>query len=334
MPLSQLGAVIMVGEGGTSPQERLLMAAQRACAIDLIDVLQSLGIHRIVLAAPRTDWLPRDLDVICDDDGQDGPFHFGERLANLIEHYELEPALYFGGASAPLLDSSFGSMLLGLLEQAMSESSASIPSHIVLTNNLHSSDWVAISRVGEALPVIREATRDNSLAWLLQESEAYSVRVLSGVRPATSMDLDTPSDLALLARHPDVRPALQGILSDELLNRIPVGKVIDVIARDGSTVALIGRVAPLAWQALNKATRCWTRVIAEERGMVASGKLERGEVRSALVPWSRARGLDGFFQDLAGLADAAIFDSRVFFAAQGCDPDAADRFASDLFWID
>jgi predicted alpha/beta hydrolase family esterase len=32
------------------------------------------------------------------------------------------------------------------------------------------------------------------------------------------------------------------------------------------------------------------------------------------------------------MADAALFDSRVLFAAKGLQPDAADRFASDLFW--
>ena len=30
----------------------------------------------------------------------------------------------------------------------------------------------------------------------------------------------------------------------------------------------------------------------------------------------------------------AIFDSRVLMAAQGVYPNAADRFASDLFWLD
>jgi hypothetical protein len=53
-----------------------------------------------------------------------------------------------------------------------------------------------------------------------------------------------------------------------------------------------------------------------------------------LVPWLNARGLVGFFEDLAGMADAAIIDSRVLFAAKDIHPDAADRFASDLFWID
>jgi hypothetical protein len=328
----EIGAVIMVGGAGDSPQEQLVLAAQRASAIDLIGTLREQGVARIVVAAPTTDWLPGDLDVIHDDDSLSGQFHFGQRLAALIEQYGLEPMLYFGGGSAPLIDRSVGGMIVGLLDRARYGGSGAIPSHIVLTNNLHSSDWAAISRIDEALPVIREASRDNSLAWLLQESGEYDVRVLSGVRPATSMDLDTPSDLALIARHPDVLPCLRQVVSSEQLRSVPVDAVIRAARREGSTIALIGRVSPLAWQAFNKATRCWTRVLAEERGMVASGRAERGEVRSMLLPWIQARGLAGFFDDLAGMADAAIFDSRVLFAAQGLHPAAPDRFASDLFW--
>src|SRR5262245_11257451 len=124
MPLSQLGAVIMVGAAGATPQERLLLAAQRASAIDLITVLQDIGVPLIVVASPTVDWIPADLGVICDQDDQDRPFYFGERLAAIIEHYAIGPVLHFGGASAPLLDTSFGSMMLGLLEQATNESSA------------------------------------------------------------------------------------------------------------------------------------------------------------------------------------------------------------------
>ncbi len=328
----EIGAVIMVGGAGDSPQEQLVLAAQRASAIDLIGTLREQGVTRIVVAAPTTDWLPDDLDVIRDDDSRIGKFHFGQRLAALIEQYGLEPMLYFGGGSAPLIDRSVGGMIVGLLDRAGYGGGGAIPSHIVLTNNLHSSDWAAISRIDEALPVIREASRDNSLAWLLQESGEYDVRVLSGVRPATSMDLDTPSDLALIAHHPDVLPCLRSVVSSEQLRSVPVDAVIRAARREGSTIALIGRVSPLAWQAFNKATRCWTRVLAEERGMVASSRAERGQVRSMLLPWIQARGLAGFFDDLAGMADAAIFDSRVLFAAQGLHPAAPDRFASDLFW--
>jgi len=157
---------------------------------------------------------------------------------------------------------------------------------------------------------------------------------VAGVRPSTSMDLDTPSDLAVVARHPDVLPRLREIVDDERLARIPVDAILKVLRGEALNVALIGRVSPLAWQAINKAARCWTRVMAEERGMVASGRLERGEVRSVLDPWLKARGFAGFFHDLAEMADAAIFDSRVLMAAQRVHADTADRFASDMYWLD
>jgi hypothetical protein len=225
-------------------------------------------------------------------------------------------------------------MLVSLLQRAGREPASSIPSHIALTNNLHSSDWVGISHTREALPILRSQTRDNGIAWTLRESGEYDVRVLSGIRPATSLDIDTPGDLALLAHHPDLHPTLHSAIADLGLDSIPVEPVLDVCRQEGKTLALIGRVSPPAWQALNRATRIWTRVIAEERGMVASERVERGEVRSVLVPWLQARGLTGFFSDLAGMADAALFDSRVLFAALGHHPDAADRFASDLLWPD
>ncbi len=98
----EISAVIMVGSGGTSPQEQLVLAAQRASAIDLIGTLHSQGIHRIVVAAPTTEWLPPNLGVILDEDQQDERFHFGQRLATVIERYGLEPVMYFGGGSAPL----------------------------------------------------------------------------------------------------------------------------------------------------------------------------------------------------------------------------------------
>jgi hypothetical protein len=329
-----IGAVIMVGGAGSSPQEQLVLAAQRASTLDLITMLRHQGIDRIVVAAPTTNWLPGDLDVIRVDDPPDEAFHFGRRLAALIETYAVEPVLYFGGGSAPLVDAAAGGMLVGIVDQAARRSSATIPSHIVLTNNLHSSDWAVISRTAEALPLIRQAGRDNSLAWVLRESGEYEVRVFSGLRPATAMDIDTPADLAVLARHPSLQPALRAVVGDARLSAMPVEAVLRICAQEGKTLALIGRVSPLAWQALNRATRIWTRVIAEERGMVASERLARGEVRSVLVPWIEARGFDGFFADLAGMADAAIFDSRVLFAATGLNPNAADRFAADLLWAD
>lgn len=330
----EIGAIITLGEGGNSPQEQLVLEAQRACALDLIDLLREHGIGRIVVASPSLDWIPDSVEAIRDQDDPDRPFHFGARIADLIEQHQIEPALYFGGGSTPLFDGALCEMLIGLLMRSQQPMGTGIPSHICLTNNLHSSDWFAISRVDAALPILRQAERDNSVAWLLQESGEYNVRVLSGVRPATSLDIDTPTDLALLAAHPAVMPNLRKVVDDPRLAAIPVQDALKVMRTEGSTVLLIGRTAPLAWNALNKAARCWTRVIAEERGMVASGRIERGEVRSLLVPWVKARGFAGFFDDLASMADCVLFDDRVLMAASNVHASAADRFASDLYWID
>ncbi len=322
----------MLGAGGRTPQEQLVLAAQRACTLDMISLLQAHGIDQIVVAAPTTDWLPDNVAAIRDDDEMDRSFHFGERLADIIERHQLEPVLYFGGGSTPLFDNALCEMMIGLLMRAIQSHGASIPDHICLTNNLHSSDWFAISRVDEALPILRQADRDNSIAWALRESGEYEVRVLSGVRPATSLDIDTPTDLAVLALHPSLPAHLSTVVNDARLANIRTNEVLDVMRSEGKTIMLIGRTAPLAWNALNKAARCWTRVIAEERGMVASGRIERGEVRSVLVPWIKARGFAGLFADLNDMADCVLFDDRVVLAASGVQPTAADRFASDLFW--
>jgi hypothetical protein len=337
---SALGAVIMVGMGADdsalTPGQALIQTAHRASALDLAATLARQGVERVVVAAPTTRWVPDSYPAVCADDPPGRAFHFGERLADLIEQHDIDPVMYFGGGSAPLIDDAVAGMLVGLLRGADDKTMRGVPSHIVLTNNLHSSDWAAITRVHDALPLLRGMSRDNSLAWSLKESGDYEVRVLSGVRPATSMDIDTPSDLALIATHPEVQPRLREVIrrASGLLDNVPVEAVIEVMLTEGKTLALFGRVSPAAWQALNKASRVWTRVVAEERGMVASERAERGEVRSVLSAWISARGFDGFFADVGEMADAVLFDTRVLFAAHDLRPTEADRFASDLLMHD
>jgi hypothetical protein len=332
MKLETIGAVILIGPGGDSRQERLVHRAIQASVLDLLDVLSTQGIRPVILAGPDLGWLPGTLPVIRDMDQT--PFHFGERLAGLIERYDLSPVIYFGAGSTPLLGRDMVNLLHGMLYQSAYGKDSRIPAHIALTNNLHSSDWVGISHAAEAVPIIRRAERDNSLAWMLQENWTFDVRVLSGMYPASSMDLDTPADLAVVRQHPLCPMRLKETLRDSLLDRIPVEQVLSILARDGSRVALIGRVSPLAWQALSKATQCWTRVFSEERGMVASERMARGEVRSLLNRLLELLGPRPFFEELAQVADAAIIDSRVLMAASGHYPGNAERFASDLFLPD
>jgi hypothetical protein len=332
MHLESVGAVIMIGPEGPTPQERVVHQAIQAATLDLLDVLYAQGVQPVIVAGTALDWLPATFPVVCDVD--QGTFHFGTRLADLIEVFNLSPVMYFGAGSAPLLNQELVGLLHGMLYQSEYGHGSQIPTHIALTNNLHSSDWIGISHAHDAVPIIRQAERDNSLAWMLQQNWEFDVRVLSGVRPASSMDLDTPTDLAIVKHHPMCPPHLREALRDPLLDRIPVDRIIDVATRDGSRLMLIGRVSPLAWQALNKATQCWIRVFSEERGMVASERLARGEVQSLLGRMIDRLGVERFFEELADLADAVIIDTRVLMAASGHYPGNADRFASDLYLID
>ncbi len=327
-----LGAVVMLGAQASSPPERLVLEAQRAATIDLCKLIQAQVPAQLILSSPELAWFPGDMNADLIPDPPDEAFHFGQRLATLIQAADLAQVMYFGGGSAPLLDDQLMNMLVGLLANAGQQTR--IPSHIALANNRHSSDWVCISDAQDALGIIQATERDNSLAWALQESGVYDVRIPAGLRPATSMDLDTPTDLAIMRQHPQCPPHLRAALQAPALEAVPLAEAVRVLQTAGSHVALIGRVSPLAWGALSKVTHCWIRVYSEERGMVAAERVTKGAVRSMLGELLRARGPAGFFEALAGMVDAAIIDSRVLMAEhyKGM-PTRADRFASDLLQV-
>ena len=302
--MTGMSAVILVGPQGNSAAEQLMQNSIRAAALDLVDRLRQVGIERIIMGGPDLQWVPASSPCVLDED--DGPFHFGTRLASLIRRFRLETLLYFGAGSAPLLTTDLLQMMVGMLAQAGAKAGGGIPSHIALTNNLHSSDWIAISHASDAVDIVRQANRDNSLAWMLQEHWDYDVRVLSSLRPASSMDLDTPTDLAIIQHHPDCSPRLVEEAQGPLLSRIPVSSIVDVLATNGTHVALFGRVAPLAWQALSKRTQCWIRVYSEERGMAASERLARGEVRSLVSSLLDSVGPEAFFARAAYEVDIPV----------------------------
>jgi hypothetical protein len=63
--------------------------------------------------------------------------------------------------------------------------------------------------------------------------------------------------------------------------------------------------------------------------MRASGREERGEVRSLLGLFGDLAGTSGLVAALEQVCNAAFLDSRVLFAHRGTKPAAGDRFASD-----
>ena len=96
------------------------------------------------------------------------------------------------------------------------------------------------------------------------------------------------------------------------------------------TALLYGRISHHSWAYFQQKVACQTRVISEERGMRASGRLARGEVRSLLGLMAEQAGLDGMFAVLTRLASALILDTRVLMAHRRPWPSVEDRFHSDL----
>ena len=248
----------------------------------------------------------------------------GALLAELVDRFDIERLLYFGGAAAPLLSDALLARLLARLGAA---------ERLLLVNNRFSTDWAGIVPARTLLAHVDALPRDNMLGWVLSTAGGLPVESLPATAE-TRLDIDTPLELLALRLHPQTPPQLRRMLAVSPLDTEPMGRLLSVLSRSASRILLAGRVGPEAWQALNQATHCWFRVLAEERGMVASGRSARREARSLLGAYMALRGVTAFWEELPAWADGALLDTRVLLAHEGLAPDDDDRFASNLLLPD
>ena len=318
------GVVLMVGGGGTGTSiERTMRRARQAAAQDLIaHTLKLPDVFPIVVLSDDAAWLDtldsRHLKLELT--SPDSSFHFGRVLTRLIERYRLHCCFYLGAGSAPLLSTS-------ALAEVLDTVVAKQP--LLMTNNLHSSDWAAFAPADTLVPLASWLERDNALAWVWQEKTGFPARALPR-STATQMDIDTPFDLLALARHPAIHPHLRGFLDRLDWPMSHLDAAMDALCREASQIIIAGRVSSWTWRLLEQHTRAWVRVFAEERGMRASGRQARGEVRSLLGDHLDLVGVERFFESLETMADAILLDNRVILASRGLWPCDADRFHADL----
>ena len=319
-------AIVMLGHEGAGPAERWVAGARAAAAADAVALLgQVPAIGQIVVATSEAE-LPGaypGLGVTWDLDRTGELFRFGHRLGQLLERYPAAAHVYVGAGSMPLLP-------LSALADAVDEAAQStVP--CAVTNNLYSSDWMALNcaaRVGERP---ERLPSDNALGWVLKTEAGVAVRALPA-SAATRLDIDTPADLLLLALHPRTAPALRAYLAAQPQDSgrwLAAGRRL--FARGGQ-VALIGRVASGVWAHVEAHTQAWIRVFSEERGMSASGRLAAGQVQSLLGAHLERLGARAFFAEVSQMVEAVFFDTRVVLAAARDHrwPSPADRYASDL----
>jgi CTP:molybdopterin cytidylyltransferase MocA len=312
----------MTGSTEGSLPERMVSLARQAITLDLVERALSVPLLRPIVVATNSTGLAHRLTqypIYVELDNPDDAFHFGRRLAYLISRHGMERCFYIGGGAGPLLSASdMASMAEAILAA----------DRLLVTNNFYSSDFAAFAPTSALLDQ-PPPQNDNELAWLLGEDAGLPIRELPR-RGATLLDVDTPTDLLTLAIHPGAGPHTRQYVDSLTLNTSALDAALPLMLDRNATILVAGRVSSVTWSYLERETACSTRVLSEERGMRASGRLARGEARSLLGHVLDAVGLERFFLELATLAQAIFLDNRVLFAHRHLWPSAADRFYSDL----
>lgn len=312
--------LVFVGASRATPIEALLADAQEAIARDLVDRLLACPWFETPIVAtgsPGFAELLRGLPVHIVPD--EGGFHFGRTLAALIRRFDVTHGFYVGGGAAPLLST-----------EELAEIARLLLAHdrALVANNFFSSDFLGFTPAS-AIDQITPPPIDNDLAFRLQR-EAGLQNVPLTRTPGTQMDVDTPTDLLILALHPGTGPWTRRFLAARALDTRRVEAISRYLVDPSAQVIVAGRVGSYVLSHLDTDLACRTRVFSEERGMRASGREERGEVRSLLGFHLEAVGPTRFFEHLAQLGDAAFIDSRVIFNHLHLKLSASDRFYSDL----
>lgn len=314
--------VVFLGGMGGSPVEEMMAGSLRASAVDSLEEALGTGAFAgAILATDAPDRLPGRLPPGVAVDPDRGPFHFGRRLAGLIEQHRMEGVVYFGAGSVPLFRGpDFAAIGSGL----------GAASRVVISNNFYSGDLIAF-RPASALLEMEPPVSDNALPRLLRDRAGLESQPLPR-NAVTQFNIDSPADLAVLALRGGTSAEgrrLSCLLGSLDLNLVPYQRCLPMLTDASAEVLVAGRVGSQVWQYLERETACRVRVFSEERGMAAAGR-EGAGARSLLAYHLKAVGLPRFFEELATLGDAAFIDTRVLLAHMGIHPSRADRFLSDL----
>jgi hypothetical protein len=303
---------------GESRGERLVEEGRWAAALGLARRLRAAGLEEIYVVTPSAARCPGAEGVVEFILSETSNFHFGRVFARLIARLGLHGVLYFGSGAGGLLEEED---LGRLVEFAGRETSQA------LFNNFYSCDFFALSGA-RCLLNIDLPPIDNPLGFVLSDA---GIPCLSLARTAaTQFDIDTPTDLLLLARSGLGNPELHAFCTTIQQSHPTLDRALATLTDRAAVTCLVGRLSPITWSQFETQVACRTSALVEGRGMRAGA--------SRHVPWLRQSLLDdgpeAFFDRLAGACDAAWVDTRPLLAAPDALPPAAVRFASDLFLSD
>lgn len=319
---SQVSLLVMTGVGDGGQVEQMMAGAREAITRDLVDRALATGLFCQIIVSTNSARLAaalagRPVQLVMD--APDKAFHFGRWLQELVQRFAIAKLFYMGGGSGPLLSQDEMARLVELVDRE---------DEYLVTNNFYSTDY-AVWSPARAVQAIEPPSLDNDLGWLLVR-QAGLKNYSPPPSAATQLDVDTPIDLMTIQGHPGVGPHLAQYLRQLDLDTAHIRRATAVFLDRAAEVFILGRVSSAVWTCLERETACRVRLLSEERGMRASGRQARGEVRSLLGFYLDAVGMETFFAQLAQLGQAAFVDNRVVLAHWQAWPSDADRFYADL----
>lgn len=322
MAQDQVPMIIMTGVTAASEVEEMMAGALVASTLDMVTKALAAGnIGPIIVSTNSADLIAhlRDWPVVIEKDPTDAKFHFGFRLREIINQYRLPKVIYMGGGSGILLTVE---QLREIAQETLKADS------LLITNNFYSTDFCAFTPASH-INEIHPPPYDNDLGWRMGQKNGLP-NVSLPRSAASQLDIDTPVDLMVLTFQPELGENLQTYLNSLKLDTSHLQRSMKFFVNRSSEIVLAGRISSATLAYMEQEAACRVRVFSEERGMRASGRQDRGEVRSLLGYYYEKVGPRRFFSTLGEMAQAVFFDNRVLWVHFGVWPSPADRFNSDL----
>ncbi|MDE2817988.1 MAG: hypothetical protein OXK81_15025 [Chloroflexota bacterium] len=319
-----VGLILFAGKHGATALERLVYDSHIAIAKDLVAKARTAGGFAPIIVATSQPESFGDIapEILIEPTARPSRFHFGKTLANIVARHGISRVLYIGGGSSPLLS---------VAELATLRDAVIRLDHGLIANNFFSADFIGFHPASALTAVDLPQKRDNGLARQLVQEASLLHKPLEPTI-AAMFDIDTPTDLAMLALHPLCGPHTRAYLEDNevarQLSRL-VGRLREAMptfVRPHEEVILAGRVSAQLWPLLRRDMACRIRVFSEERGMSTSTR----PVRSLLGFYLEEAGPKAFFEAFSQMGDALFLDTRVLFAHGERKISGHDRFAADM----
>lgn len=324
--IERVSMVICEGGKHSSPIEKTVSAVRKSVVLDLIELAGEVReIDEIFLMTNHIDLAAsaEKLGAVISMDEEDIDFHLGERLSELVGSHNLQNIIYFGGGAAPLINKEdLTRMALALKETK----------NVVISNNFVSSDFIAFTPA-TAINNIQLPAIDNTLAALLHQQAGLRMELIeSGL--STSYDIDTLIDVMILGVQQRTGTRTRHTIRKLEFDFSKLEKAKEILLTPEKEVLIYGRINAYPISYISRNAKCRLRILMEERGMRALGRLERHEVTSLLGYLLENGSIEEFFNVISNLCDCAFLDTRVLFAHLKLSLSKWDRFNSDLGYFD